>query len=147
MLFFLYLPDDCIARLHCMGMRISHHSSWAVLSWPTETTWRGLQPVSPAHLHSHRPRTTYRDRLWGRKRKTLIALIVLYVIIVVCPDYKHILSLHAFSFKDYLMVGPQLWVQPLSWPLQWPPDTQGPKQVWHFNLINRAIPVYLYVKQ
>lgn len=42
--------------------------------------------------------------------------------------------------KDYLKVGPQLWAQRLSWPLQWLPEPQGPRCVW---LLVKDVVLYL----
>ena len=64
----------CVTRWRFTAMRISHHIPWRTPSWLTVTFWKRLRPVSPLHLRSHRPKTTYRDKSWGKRRTALIGV-------------------------------------------------------------------------
>lgn len=48
----------------------------------------------------------------------------------------NILLILLIKKKDYLKVEPQLWVQLLSWLLQWPPDIQAQRWVSVYKTIN-----------
>ena len=92
---FSLCPDVGIARLWCTAMIMSHHIPWAERSWLTASIWKRLQPASPVPLRSRRPRTSYRNKLWG-------IYIILYLCVYVCVCVYMYVCLYddtSFMFK------------------------------------------------